>query len=36
MLGSFRFDAQGDTSITAFDAYRVSSSGALTLLRALP
>ena len=36
VLGDFRFNANGDTSITAFDAYRVGASGALTLLRALP
>ena len=36
VLGDFRFNARGDTSLTAFDAYRVSASGALTLERALP
>ena len=36
VLGDFRFNANGDTSATTFDAYRVSGSGALILARALP
>jgi branched-chain amino acid transport system substrate-binding protein len=36
VLGDFRFNANGDTSLTAFDAYRVTATGALTLLRTLP
>jgi branched-chain amino acid transport system substrate-binding protein len=36
VLGRFRFDANGDTSLRTFDAYRVSPTGALSLLRVLP
>ena len=36
VLGDLHFNANGDTSLTAFDAYRVGATGALTLLRTLP
>ena len=32
VIGDYRFNANGDTSLTAFDAYRVGAAGALTLL----
>jgi branched-chain amino acid transport system substrate-binding protein len=35
VLGNYTIDAQGDTSLTAFDGYRVSSSGQLVLARGL-
>ena len=35
-LGDYRINADGDSSLTAFDGYRVSRSGALVLAHAIP